>query len=196
MTLRKKKFAKKKEEILHSAINIIAERGYHGTTMEDIASNLFITKGSLYYYFKDKQELVFQSQIMLLLRSIDNMIAVQLEDILIAEKLRKAMRVHVTYLLRERSGFEMMIQPDHLFSKQQLEEIVSLREQYGTYFDQMINDGIEEKVFHVTDSKIVRNIILGAMNWVTQWYSPKGKKDVTEIADTIADHLMRVVIKN
>lgn len=195
MSLRERKTAKKKEDILRTAVSILAEKGYHGTTMEDIAASLLMTKGSVYYYFKDKQDLLYQSQKMLLQRSLGNIETVQQENSPIADKLRKAMVVHVEHLLDERSGFEMMIKPEQIFSTEQLKEIFRLRNDYGESFDQLILEGIEAEVFGAVDIKIVRNIILGAMNWVAQWYSPEGKKDETEIAESVSDYLSRILIK-
>lgn len=194
MSLRERKTAKKKEEILRMAVRVLAEKGYHGTTMEEIASNLLMTKGSVYYYFKDKQELLYQSQLMLLQQSLENINAIQQENTSVIDKLRKAMEVHIVYLLDERSGFEMMIKPEHIFSNVQLEEIFQLRDDYGKCFDQLILVGIESGVFGDVDIKLVRNIILGSMNWVTQWYSSEGKKDKTEIAESISDYLLRILI--
>lgn len=194
MSLRERKTAKKKEDILRTAVRVLAEKGYHGTTIEEIASNLLMTKGSVYYYFQDKQDLLYQSQVMLLGRSIENVEAILCQDLLVTEKLRMAMVGHIEYLLYERSGFEMMVKLEQFFSSEQKEKILQLRDDYGKSFDQLILEGIEEGVFGSVDVKIVRNIILGAMNWVTQWYSESGKKDKTEIAESISDYLLYILI--
>ncbi len=177
------------------AVSVLSKKGYHGTTMEEIASKLLMTKGSVYYYFKDKQDLLYQSQIMLLEKSLENIKTVQQQEMPVNEKLRKAVVVHIEYLLRERSGFEMMMKPEHIFSLEQLEKIIQLRDDYGKCYDSLILEGVEADVFHSVDVKIVRNIILGAMNWVTQWYSDDGKKDKREIAESISDYLLRILIK-
>lgn len=62
MNLRERKTAKKKEDILRSASLVISRKGFRQTTMEDIAAELLMTKGSLYYYFKNKEELLFYCQ--------------------------------------------------------------------------------------------------------------------------------------
>ncbi|WP_404452135.1 TetR/AcrR family transcriptional regulator [Virgibacillus necropolis] len=195
MSLRERKTAKKKEDILRTAVRVLSEKGYHGTTIEEIASKLLMTKGSVYYYFKDKQDLLFQSQLMLLGRSIENVEAILCQDLLVTEKLRMAMVGHIEYLLCERSGFEMMVKQEQFFSTEQKEEILQLRDDYGRSFDRLILEGIEENVFGSVDVKIVRNIILGAMNWVTQWYSESGNKDKTEIAESISDYLLHILIE-
>ncbi|MGP4105818.1 TetR/AcrR family transcriptional regulator [Virgibacillus sp. L01] len=196
MSLREEKTAKKKEEILQSAVSILSEKGYHGTTMEEIAAKLLMTKGSVYYYFKDKQNLLFESQIMILNRSIQNMESINNQNVSVIKKIRKAMMAHIEYAIRERSGFVMMFNPEQIFSPSQLEEIFQLRDAYGKGFDRLIEEGIEADVFRAMDVKIVRNIILGAINWVTQWYSDQGKKDETEMAELIADYVMQILIKD
>lgn len=197
MALREQKTARKKEEIIQAAVSVFMEKGYTGTTMEDVAANLLMTKGSVYYYFKDKQELLYQSQKMLLEKSIENIEAIQqAQDLPVIERLRKSMIVHLKYLISERSGFETMVDPERYFAETQVEKIIKLRNNYEKNFDQLITEGIEGNVFASLDIKIVRNIILGAMNWVIQWYSPKGEKDESDIAELISDYLLRILMKN
>ncbi|WP_342535878.1 TetR/AcrR family transcriptional regulator [Sporosarcina sp. FSL K6-3508] len=195
MSLRQKKIAKKKEDILRTAVSILAEKGYQGTTMEEIASSLLMTKGSVYYYFKDKQDLLYQSQLMLLQQSLVNIKTIQQENLPVEDRFKKAMVAHITYLLDEKSGFEMMVKLEQIFSTEQLEEIFQLRNDYEKCFDQLILEGINEEVFEAVEITIVRNTILGAMNWVTQWYSPEGKKDPIEIAETVSGYLTRILVK-
>ncbi len=190
-----RKIAKKKEEILQSALRLLAKKGYHGTTMEEIASHLLMTKGSLYYYFKDKQDLVFQSQLMILQQSIENIRIIKRKKISQTDKLALAISVHIEYAIREKSGFELMINPKQIFSAHQLEEILRLRDEYAVEYDALLTAGVKEGVFSANDIKVVRNLLLGAMNWVTQWYSSEGKMNEKEVASLITRYLMRIVLK-
>lgn len=195
MSLRTQKTARKKEEILQSALGLLAEKGYHGTTMEDIASHLLMTKGAIYYYFKDKQDLVYQSQVKILEQSIANFEQVKQMDLTSPEKLAKIITVHTEYLVGDKAGFELMVNPTEIFSEEQLKEILRLRDEYAACYDSLLAQGVEEGYFFQADVKIVRNLLLGAMNWVTQWYSPHGNMDKTEFAKTITDYIMRIVYK-
>lgn len=195
VSLREQKTAKKKREILRSAVSIIAERGYHATTMEDIASKLLMTKGSVYYYFKDKQDLLYQSQKMLLEQSIHHVQEICKQELSVTDKLHKTMVVHIEYLITERNGFAMASKPEQFFMGEQLEHILRLRDDYSNIIDQLIQEGIKADVFEAVDVKIVRNIILGAMNWVIEWYSSDGKKDKGAFAESIANYLMRMIKK-
>lgn len=195
MSLRAQKTARKKEEILQSALGLLAEKGYHGTTMEDIASHLLMTKGAIYYYFKDKQDLVYQSQVKILEQSIANFEQVKQMDLTSPEKLAKIITVHTEYLVGDKAGFELMVNPNEIFSEEQLKEILRLRDEYAACYDNLLAQGVEEGYFSLDDVKIVRNLLLGAMNWVTQWYSPHGNMDKTEFAKTITNYIMRIVHK-
>ena len=196
MSLREKKAEKKKEEIIQSALSIIAEKGYHATTMEDIAAKLLMTKGSVYYYFKDKQDLLFKSQKMLLEQSIQNIEEIMAEALPITKKLQKVMVVHTDFLITERTGFAMGARPDQFFVGEQLKEVISLRQKYSHYIDNLITQGIDSGYFVEVDIKIVRNIILGAMNYVIDWYSPEGSKNKNQLAKSISDYLLRILIKD
>ena len=196
MSLRERKTQKKKEEIVHSALSIIAEKGYHATTMEDIASNLLMTKGSVYYYFENKQDLLYQSQKSLLEQSISNVQLVMNEDLPIIEKLNKTLYVHIDYLITERTGCEMSLSPDHFFEGEQLENIIYLRDKYSSIIDLLIMTGIEEGQFNKVDVSIVRNIILGAMNYVIEWYSPQGSMNKEELAKSISGYLKLILLKS
>src|SRR5699024_10461436 len=178
VALREQKTARKKEEIIQAAVSVFMEKGYTGTTMEDVAANLLMTKGSVYYYFKDKQELLYQSQKMLLEKSIENIEAnKQAQDLPVIERLRKSMIVHIEYLISERSGFKTMVDPERYFSETQIEKIIKLRNNYEKNIDQLITEGMESNIIESLDIKVVRNIILGVMNWVIQWNTSKDEKD-------------------
>ena len=198
MSLRTQKTARKKEKILQSALTVLAEKGYHGTTMEDIASHLLMTKGSLYYYFKDKQELVYESQVKLLNQSIENVKTISEAGTLASDKLIGMIRIHTKYLIKNQSGFELMNKPEVIFSEEQLQEIFRLREQYAEYYDKLLAEGVEDGSFTIQEDeiKIVRNIILGALNWVTQWYSPQGYKSINDFVEAITKYVLRIVDLN
>lgn len=194
MSLREQKAEKKKKDMIKSAVSIIEKKGYHNTTMEEIASQLLMTKGSVYYYFKNKQDLLYQSQKMLLNESITHIESINKEEYPVAERLQKTMIVHIKYLITERSGFAMGFRPEQFFSGEHLEGILELRNRYSQYVDQLLLEGMETGVFEAVDIKIVRNIILGAMNWVIEWYSPEGSLDKDALSQTISNYLLRILI--
>nr|WP_263326614.1 TetR/AcrR family transcriptional regulator [Neobacillus sp. Marseille-Q6967] len=195
-SFRAQKIAKKKQEILRSAAAVLAEKGYQGATMEEIAAKLLMTKGSMYYYFKNKDDLLYHCHQMIMEISLERIDEVYNSKLDPVEKLRNAIREHIILATSEKSMFMVMDKPNQNFSDEQLEEVLDLRRNYSQYFDRIINEGIAKEVFdpHV-DVKMVRMIILGALNWIQQWYTQGGSKSGEEIADAFAEYLLRMVIK-
>ena len=66
-------------------------------------------------------------------------------------------------------------------------------DEYAKWFDCVITDGIATGEFTVEDPKIVRMIILGAMNWLQQWYKVDGEKSIQEIQQLYAEYLLKMV---
>jgi AcrR family transcriptional regulator len=196
MSLREKKAAKKKEEILRSAASVLAEKGFQGTTMEDVAANLLMTKGSMYYYFKNKEDLLYQCHQMIMQMSMEKIEEVINSDLPPTQKLKKAVKSHVILTTSEKSMFMMMDKPNQNFSGEYLEDVLLQRKGYEQHFDALILEGIEKGDFDPSiDVRTIRLIILGSLNWILQWYKEDGSQTGDEIAEAFANHLIRLVEK-
>jgi AcrR family transcriptional regulator len=195
MSFRAQKTAKKKQEILRSAAAVLAEKGYQGTTMEEVAAKLLMTKGSMYYYFKNKDDLLYQCHQMIMEISLERIEEVVNSDLDPVEKLRRAIKGHILLATSEKSMFMVMDKPNQNFSDVQLQEVLDLRKQYSKYFDSLIIEGIEKDVFNQVDVKMVRLIILGALNWIQQWYVEGGPQSSEEISEAFANYLLKMVVK-
>ncbi|WP_342431383.1 TetR/AcrR family transcriptional regulator [Neobacillus sp. FSL H8-0543] len=194
-SFRAQKIAKKKEEILRSAAEVLAEKGYHGTTMEEIAAKLLMTKGSMYYYFKNKDDLLYHCHQMIMEISLERIEEVYKSDLNPIEKLRGAIKGHIMLATSEKSMFMVMDKPNQNFTDVQLQEVLELRKTYSHYFDRIINEGIQLQVFESVDIRMVRMIILGALNWIQEWYKQGGPQSAEEISEAFADYLLKMVVK-
>ncbi|WP_449619948.1 TetR/AcrR family transcriptional regulator [Robertmurraya sp. Marseille-Q9965] len=193
-SFKERKIAKKKEEILRSAAAIFAEKGYHGTTMEEVAARLLMTKGSMYYYFKNKDDLLFHCHQMIMEKSIGQMEEILNSPLTWKEKLEGAIKAHVQLATSEKSMFMVMDKPNQHFTDEYLQEILASRTKYAQYFDQILLEGISSKEFQNVDVKMVRMIILGALNWIQEWYRPEGEKSGEEIANAFSAYLLKIVL--
>jgi AcrR family transcriptional regulator len=193
-SFRAQKMAKKKQEILRSAAAVLIEKGYQGTTMEEIAAKLLMTKGSMYYYFKNKDDLLYQCHQMIMEISLEGIEKAVVSNLSPIEKLKKAIKAHILLATREKAMFMALAKPNHNFSDEQLKEVLALRKSYSQYFDQIIIEGIEKNVFDRVDVRMVRLIILGALNWIQEWYDQSGPQTADEIADAYAAYLLKMLI--
>lgn len=193
MSLRKKKIEKKKEEILRSAAEVLNEKGYHGATMEDIATKLLMTKGSMYYYFKNKEDLYFQCHKMMIDKSSEKIEEIIKSETTALEKLKSAIVSHIQLATTEKPMFSLMDKPEQKFTGDYLTDVLQQRSNYEKYFDQIIQEGIETGEFTSVDVRLLRLLILGSLNWILEWYTPDGEKTQDEISEVFSDYLLRIV---
>jgi AcrR family transcriptional regulator len=126
MKISEKRTLKKKEQILLTAITVVNQRGYDGATMEEVAAELLMTKGSLYYYFKSKSDLMFQCHSFVLSQA-----TIEIENALdgkgsAEEVLRRMIAKHIDYAIDEKEVFNMIIEPRQIFDEGQLEQVLKL----------------------------------------------------------------------
>lgn len=183
----------RKDQILSSAITVIKRKGFSSTKMEDIATELDMTKGSIYYYFKNKDDLVYECHKLILSMATKDLESILFENDTAENKLRKMIEVHIDYAIEEKEIFYLIVDPKKTFNKDQLDSVLKLRKYYARLFDRVIQLGIEKKEFNVYHPVLMRMIFLGAMNWIQQWYNPDGEFDRQEIKDYFANQLIRLL---
>lgn len=185
---------KKKKDILRSAATVIFNKGYQGATMDDIAAELLMTKGALYYYFDNKEELIFQCHDLILSEAIEEIGAILALEVTSIEKMEKAIIRHIYFAIDDREMFNMLLQPEHTFADQHISVILEKREKYASLFDEIIEEGKRNGSFRAKETKMARMMILGAMNWIQQWYSLKGEQSKEDVANIYAEYLLKILI--
>lgn len=193
-SLREHKISRKKREILDAAIEILLEKDIQQVTMEEIAANLLMTKGSLYYYFKNKDDLIYQCHEMFLSESVTGLLKLVKDKESASEKLKKAIQFHVHYLIDYQKIYNLILKPEREFPKKYLSRILKKRTEYEELFDSIIIEGLDNKEFHITDVRMARMMVLGAMNWIQQWYSEGGERTKDEIAEVYSEYLLKIFI--
>jgi AcrR family transcriptional regulator len=161
--------------------------------MEEIAAELLMTKGSLYYYFKNKSDLMYQCHKFVLFEATK-----ELEDILNSEGtavqiLNKMVAVHIKYAIEEKEIFNLIMEPRQFFNQEQLELVLTLRKNYERLFDQIISIGIQNGEFQIKEATTARMFILGGMNWIQQWYKPEGRLSTEEIILLYSDYIIKLL---
>jgi AcrR family transcriptional regulator len=184
------KVEKKKLEILQSAAEAFRRNGYSATTIDDIAKKLLMTKGSLYYYFKNKEEILYFCQDYSLDRLLELLKDVKALEAPADEKLRRLIVSHVSLILDELKAAAMHAD-FQMLSPSLLKKVIRKRDRFERGVRQMIQDGIDEKVFTACDPKLVTFALLGAINWAVKWFSPDGPLRAEEVGRQFADFFIR-----
>ena len=173
-------------DILKSAAKAFRRLGYHGATVEQIAAALHMKKGNLYYYFKNKEEILFAchqyslDRLTQLLEEIDKSGAAA--DV----RLRRLIDAFVHTILDELHGTALFLDLEAL-SPAHLKAVVARRDAFDKGVRRVIEDGMATGVFAHGDPKLLAFALFGAVNWIPRWYSPEGPATSQAIADLFAD---------
>ncbi len=183
---RERKADARRRSILRTAAAVFRERGYDGASMDEIAERLDMAKGNLYYYFKNKQELLFFCQDHSLDRLIANAEAALASDATDDERLRSVVVGHVVCVLDELDGASAHTEV-HGLPGELRERIVAKRDRYESLLRSLILNGIRSSAFAATDPKMATLALLGALNGATRWYRPAGRMAPAGIGEAFAD---------
>ena len=176
-------------EILKSAAAAFRRLGYHGATVEQIAAALHMKKGNLYYYFRNKEEILFACHQYSLDRLLTLLEDVQQSTLPPDEKLRQLIIAFVHTILDELHGTALFLDLEAL-SPAHLRTVVARRDKFDQGVRRLLREGIESSAFTQADAKMLSFAMLGAVNWIPRWYDPDGPASSQEIADRFADYLI------
>jgi AcrR family transcriptional regulator len=180
----------KRRAILRAAAGVFRKRGLADAGMRDIARAAQLSPGNLYYYFRDKSELVFFCQAEALDRMLGAAVALEGGPLPAARRLSMVIAAHIDATLNEVDGAAAHTDVEVL-SPPLRRRITAKRDRYERAVRRIIADGIHRKEFRECDPGLVTRAILGALNWTSRWYDPGGPLSPGAVADEFADYLVK-----
>jgi AcrR family transcriptional regulator len=169
------------EEVLQSAANIFFAKGFHATSIEDVARDVGMLKGSLYYYIKSKEDLLFQ----LLLAGIEDSDAFIAQQIDPAgepvAQLERAIRAQIDYIIQNRVPFGLFLHEFDSLSGKKQHRLIAVMSRYNNRFVDLVRKGQERGKLIDGEPWLIVNGILGMCNWLYRWYDPDQVSDREQI---------------
>lgn len=178
------------EELYETAARLFNERGFHGTSLQDLASRLGVTKAALYHYVSNKQDLLYRLHVISLgaaEAATERAIAEGRTGI---ERVRLVVYHYLDAICASPTACLILLEEDALRPDQSA-EILNLRRRLEYGLRDLIRSGIEDGTIIPCDPKLATFVLVGAMNWVTQWYRPGGDWNAHQVADGISALLAR-----
>jgi AcrR family transcriptional regulator len=174
--------------ILDAAARLFIERGLGGTSMQDIAEALGVTRTAVYYYFKNKEQILvtFSERILLAAKDFAAQLATR-TDLDPVEALQRLVEHHTRLILSHPLEFrvgdrhELYLPPKHRAAVQ------AARRSVLENFTRMIERGIRTGHLRMVDARIAAFSLIGMCNWAAWWYQPGGRLSAKEIAAVVAD---------
>ena len=185
----------RQDDVYEAAARLFAEKGYHATRIQDIADELGMLKGSLYYYFSSKEDLLIkitEGHIGRIYHAIKSIAETGYPS---EQKLLLAIDEHLRMFLENVHVYT-------IFAKENLEEIDPrlaelVRDMNRTYqelWQSMLQEGIDNGAFRADlNPHLTMRAILGMSNYTSAWYKPTGDISVRELARHFANLIMQGV---
>ncbi|MDA8373436.1 MAG: TetR/AcrR family transcriptional regulator [Actinomycetota bacterium] len=184
--------AKRIDEILQVATRLLSERGYLATNLDDIADELDLSKASLYHYFPSKEHLIL-SCLERIGSETHKHLAVAADSSLSPRlRLHAAIRAQVLVLTRDESAGASLFLQDLGLPPAAREHLRALVDEHDRLFRSIIDDGIRSGELHVSDPRVARLLMHGAVNFIPSWYQGSPRMSPEHLADIVADTLLQL----
>ena len=191
-----KKKVLEEEKIAHYAIDLFAEKGYAATSIRDIANSLKVSSSLLYYYFKNKEELLFKILEAMgeeLLHTINKEKNKAGEPL---EVMRGMIMGHIRLVLKTNKRAKLFVEEQHNLSKKYLEIIYKQhRNIYDLYVDQLKK--LREAGILSHDSlSVTAFAIIGMIMWSYRWFRKEGSLSVEDMGNQLIQTFFYGIVKN
>jgi len=190
MTSRK---LEKYEMILDAALKVIAENGFHGSQVSKIAKEAGVADGTIYLYFKNKEDILislFQERLGNLVKRFHESVR---ETSTADEALRKICEIHFTEL-EQNVNLAYVTQIELRQSSIELRrEIGLVVKPYIQLIEQVLERGVREQTFRADlDLKLTRLLIFGGMDEaVTSWLISGRKYSLAAQVDKTVEFFLK-----
>jgi AcrR family transcriptional regulator len=176
-----------RKEILDASAQIFSQKGYHGTSMQDIAIAVNLQKGSLYHHVSSKQEILFE----LLNRGL-SILTDKVETAITSSKppevnLRHAIGAYLTALTENQEVTSVLLLEYRSLEPKYLYLHIKERDRFERIWRDLIEVGVQEMIFTCEDPAMAARALLGVMNWTVTWFRSDGPMSAGDIADQITD---------
>ena len=172
----------KREAVIRAAAHAFNRKGYHNTSLDDIAAALDVTKPTVYYYVTNKEQLLFEcfvagvEQIRAAFREVKQL------KVTARERLNGVLR-HYGEAVASEFGWCMVRAEEQDLSPAMSGHIKALKSEIDQGIRRLIREGVQDGSIHPCDPKMTAFALAGALNWIAHWYRENQSMTGAEIAD-------------
>lgn len=180
----------KRGSIVRAAAQCFNRSGFHGTSMDDIAARLGVTKAALYRYVKTKHDLLFAAFNMAMDSSFVNLDIGEKSGSTGLEKLHITLRGYLRDLIGT-LGHPVVLLEDGALLPEQQRALLRRRDQAEKRFRALVEEGIADGSITPCNPKLAVFALMGAVNWVPKWYRPDGEWSAEQVSDSLVELITR-----
>ena len=165
------------DHLLARAARVFADKGYHSTTMRELAGASGMSLAGMYYYVRGKEDLLALIQercFARVLEGAERAVATATDPV---ERLQAFIRHHVTFFAQHMAEMKVL-------SHEPARGVSAIKRRYVDLLEALLKDAAPDET--AVDRSAAAYILFGMMNWIYNWYDPAGEIDPRRLADLIA----------
>lgn len=179
----------KRSAVLKAAGNAFSKKGYHNTSLDDVAMDLQVSKGTLYNYVKDKQEILFQCHLMAIEIGKKAFARGKTSSGCAADVLKLTLSTFIEMLTTELGACGVLMEIDALRPEDR-KVVEKERDAFESALIGILKAGFKDGSIRPTDPRMAIFAFMGAINWMPRWYSPEGRLSAKEVAGELTRLLL------
>lgn len=173
---------KKRHAVILAAARAFRERGYHNTSIDDVARVLNVTKPTVYHYVENKEQLLFECFHAGLRQIAEAFEEVQDSNTTARQRLAAVM-TRYTQAITSEFGWCMVQAENQDLSAAMSRKVRALKSDIDHGIRRLIKEGALDGSIRKCDAKITAFALAGAMNWIVYWYRSDDSLTAADIAD-------------
>ncbi|HEX3576112.1 MAG TPA: TetR/AcrR family transcriptional regulator [Rhodopila sp.] len=185
--------AYKRERILEEAVKLFYERGFSGTTLDDIAGKLGVTKPFIYTHFRSKVELleaICRPTIEMSLAAIADAAE---ESGSASERLFRGVVTFTKVVLQRQANIAVFFREEKNLSESGLADINAMRKRFDRVLSELLEEGAAAGEFEIADIRVAALAIGGMVSWAYTWYQPGGRLSADDVGAKMASLAVEMV---
>ena len=186
---RNEQFELKQQIVLRTAARVFSQRGFHQTTLSDIAKELHIAKPTLYHYFKSKDEILLQIQ----QAAIAQMTTIELgpeTSAISGRDLLEKFIVRYVEMIVDDFGTCLIKTGDLPLEPANRTIVRKGSKEIEKMMREILRRGVKDRSLATPDPKITAMFLFGSLNWIPYWFKPDGELSVEQLAQRITKSLL------
>ncbi len=191
--MRNEILAYKRERILEEAVKLFYQRGFSGTTLDDIASELGVTKPFIYTHFRSKVELLEAICRPTIELSLDAIAQAANSGGNATTRLRAGIVQFTKVVLQRQANIAVYFREEKNLTPAALDGINGLRKRFDHVLSQLIQEGADTGEFSVPDVSVAALAIGGMVSWAYTWHRQNGRLSVDDVCEKMAALALQMV---
>lgn len=185
---RQKERVLKRHAVLQAAVRMFNERGFHATSLDDVAASLGVTKPVIYHYLGNKDQVLFECVRLGLTQIRGAAVAARAAEGTGLDRLKAFLRRYAEVNMDD-FGRCVIRTGDETLSPESRREFRALKGEIDRDMREVIAEGVADGSIYAKDVRLTAFTLAGALNWPARWFDPEGPESRSEVAAAMVEIL-------